>query len=72
MGSGYRRSVAEPGPGGEDLVEPAGPQRLANLGYQVGFASPQHRPRPQAYSAPQAIGRPGQQRGPLGVAFGEG
>jgi len=21
--SGYRRSVAEPGPGGEDLVEPA-------------------------------------------------
>ena len=44
------------------------PERLPDLGHQLGLSLPQHRPRPQPGPAAQALGRPGHQRRPLGVA----
>jgi hypothetical protein len=48
------------------------PERLADLGYQLGLRPPQDRPRRQAGTLAQALGRPRQQRRPLGVTFREG
>src|SRR5262249_30983334 len=61
-GGGYRLPLAEPGPGGERLVEPLRAERLAELGHQFGLGVAQRRPHPQAGPPPQALGRPGQPR----------
>jgi len=53
------------------FAEPVWASCLADLADELGLALPQHRPRPQAKPSPQAFGRPGQQRCPIGVAFGE-
>ena len=56
--SGHRVPLAEPGAGGVHLVEPSRAERSADLGDQVDLFVPQHRPRPEANPAPQALGRP--------------
>ena len=37
---GYRLPLAEPGAGGERLIEPVRAERLADLGYQLGLPPP--------------------------------
>ena len=67
--SGHRLLLGEPGAGGEHLVEAVGPQRLADLGHQLGLslaaasATPAARPggagpRPPRPAVPPARGRP--------------
>src|SRR5260370_31799564 len=70
-GGGHRLPAAEPGAVGVYLVEPAGPQCLADLGSQICLPALRLWPDPQAGSPPQALDRPGQQRRPPGVALGE-
>src|SRR5262249_39294364 len=45
-GGGYRLPLAEPGPGGERLVELLRAERLAELGRQFGLGVAQRRPHP--------------------------
>ena len=68
---GHRLLLAQPGPGRERFTEPAVPQRLADLGRELGFSPPEHRPRAEPGAAAQAFGGPGQQRRPFGVVLGE-
>jgi hypothetical protein len=68
-GGGHCVAAVETGSGGVGLVEPVGPQRLADLGGQIGLF-PAHRwPHRQAGTPPQALDRPGQQRRPLEVTL---
>jgi hypothetical protein len=71
-GGGHCLLLAEPGAGFGHLGEPVWVLGLADLVGQLGLALAEHRPRPEPDSPLQAVGRPGQQRRLLGVAFGEG
>src|SRR5262245_14199064 len=66
--SGHRLAAVEPGAGGERLVEPLDPERLADFVDELGLPSPEHRPRLQADPLAQSLGRTREQGGPVRVA----
>jgi len=55
----------------EILVKPVRAQRLADLSHHLGFSLLLQRPRPQADTLAEALGRPRQQRGPFSLTLYE-
>jgi hypothetical protein len=64
----YCLPTVEPDAGGESLVKPVRAHRLPDSGHHLGLSLTLQRPRPQADTLAEALGRPRQQRGPFPVA----